>query len=129
MLGLASVFALIWIASSALVSRTLDRDVIIVGVLWAVAFLTFLPVFLALTAKTQERVLELTPAGIRTSIGELHGTVAWSSIAFIHDIGRFVVIGGKNMNVFLVPSRAFPDAAAQEQFLTECQAWASDGVA
>jgi hypothetical protein len=82
-----------------------------------------MPAILVIRAKTEERVLELMPDGIKTSIGRLSGTVPWSSIAFVHDVGGFVVIGGKNTNAFLIPSRAFASPDERTQFVSRAHAW------
>jgi hypothetical protein len=123
------VILLVLLGALSLVSpylqrQSLDSSDFATGAIWAVSAIVLMPVFMALTAKTEERVLALAADGIRTSIGQQTGTLPWSTIAFVRDAGPFVLIGRTSMNLLLVPSRAFVDRHAREEFITEARAWA-----
>lgn len=85
-----------------------------------------MPIWLALRAKTEERVLDIAPDGLRTTIGRRSVLLSWSTISFVHDADSFVVIGRKNTNAFLVPNRAFVDDQARNQFVTDARMWSQD---
>ncbi len=124
MLILLVLLGALSLVSPYLQRHSLDSSDIATGAIWAVAVIVIMPVFMALTAKTDERVLTLAAEGIRTSIGQQTGTFPWSTIAFVRDAGPFVLIGRTSMNLCLVPTRAFVDQHAREQFITEARAWA-----
>ena len=105
--------------------RSLDGDDLAIGAIWAGGVVLLMPAVLALVANADERVLQLTPDGITTTIGGRSGTLPWSKIAFVHDAGSFVLIGGNTIKTFVVPGRAFADARARERFVEDARAWAS----
>jgi hypothetical protein len=109
------------VASTYVQRRAISGGDILTALAWAVGALLAMPILLALRAKTQERVLELAPDGIRTTIGHRSGIVPWAAITFVRDAHLFVVIGIRNMNAFFVPNRAFADAGARKQFVTDAQ--------
>ena len=88
---------------------------------WALGVLLTMPLFLALTSKTEERVLELAPDGIRTTIGPKAGIIPWSKVSFVRDMDSFVMISRTNANSFIVPRRAFLDADERAQFVAEAR--------
>jgi len=88
---------------------------------WAVGVLLTMPLILALTAKTEQRVLELAPDGIRTTIGPKAGIIPWSKVSFVGDTDAFVMISRTNANYFIVPRRAFLNADARARFVAEAR--------
>jgi len=125
MLLVAGGLAAFSLVSAWLQRRSLDASDLASGAVWAGGVLVLMPALLALVAKTEERVLEVAPEGISTTIGRRRGRIPWSKIAFVRDAGPFVLIGGRNIKAFLVPARAFADARMREQFVVEARAWAS----
>ena len=97
---------------------------VMIAAAWAIGALLLMPMLVAARTKGQERELELTSDGITTTIGQLSGTVPWRAVAFVDDVGPFVVIAGQNMNAFLVPNRAFGDDQERTQFMAEARALA-----
>lgn len=115
-----------FVAVASLLGAYLGRRVVTtadlaIAAAYAVGALLLMPLLVAARTKTQERVLELTPEGITTRLGALRGTVPWRAVAFVHDVGRFVVIAGTNMNAFLIPNRAFADDRERTQFMSEAR--------
>ena len=123
MLVIAAFVAAMQVGSTYLQHHALSRSDVVTGGLWALAALLGMPILLALTAKTQERVLELAPDGIRTTIGQRNATLPWSAISFVCDADSFVMIGRKNSNAFFVPNRAFVDDQARKEFVANGQEW------
>jgi len=119
MLLLAALVGLISIAIRYLGFGTLTNGDVLRGAIWSAGLLLFMPAWLALRAKTQERVLELTADGIRTTIGERSATIPWPMISFVSDAKTFIIVGGKNMNAFFIPIRTFDGNEAKGRFITE----------
>lgn len=67
--------------------------------------------------KRDERILTLTPAGIRTTIGTLAGEVPWTKIALVGVTPEHIFVMGRSTNGFAIPQRAFPSAAARAEFV------------
>jgi hypothetical protein len=123
MVLMATGIGAISVVRSYLQRGVLQRADLLIGAMWAVALLVIMPIWLALRAKTEERVLDIAPDGVRTSIGERSAVLPWSTIAFVHDARSFVVIARKNANAFFVPSRAFADDQARKRFVTDAETW------
>lgn len=118
----------LFVGGAALLSTYFQRHSLSPGDLvtalaWAGGALLAMPILLALRARTQERVMDLASDGIKTTIGHRRGMVPWSAVTFVRDSHAFVVIGGRNLNAFFVPNRAFADAAARRQFVADAQTW------
>lgn len=118
-----------FVAVASLIGAYVGRHVIttadlMIAAAWGVGALLLMPMLVAARTKTQERVLELTPEGITTTLGRLSGAVPWRAVAFVHDVGQFVVIAGHNMNAFLVPNRAFDDEQQRTDFMNQARAFA-----
>lgn len=116
----------LFVAIASLMGAYVGRHVVttadlMIAAAWAIGALLLMPMLVAARTKTQERVLELTPEGITTTIGRLSGMVPWRAVSFVDDVGRFVVIAGQNMNAFLVPNRAFADDQERTQFMNEAR--------
>ena len=99
------------------------------------AFLFFV-VFPQLSYKPRERTLEMSASGLDTSIGTQSGHRSWRDISSISDAGETivcVVAGGiplmigwlrtRNGNAYVIPNRAFVDAAQRTAFLDQITAW------
>jgi hypothetical protein len=67
--------------------------------------------------KRDERVLTLTPAGIRTTVGSLAGEVPWSKIALVGVTPEHIFVMGRNTNGFAIPERAFPSPRVRAEFV------------
>lgn len=118
-----------FVAVASLLGAYVGRHVIttadlMIAAAWAIGALLLMPMLVAARTKGQERILELTPDGVTTRIGSLSGTVPWRAVAFVDDVGPFVVIAGHNMNAFLVPNRAFADDQERAQFIDEARTFA-----
>ena len=97
---------------------------VMIAAAWAIGALLLMPMLVAARTKGQERVLELSREGITTTIGRLSGTVSWRAVAFVDDVGPFVVIAGQNMNAFVIPNRAFGDDQERNEFMAEARTFA-----
>jgi hypothetical protein len=87
------------------------------------------PLFPLLRFKADERMLEIGPTGVSTTIGKQSGEIAWSQVARLaSDGGRFYIIG-KNGNSFVVPFEAFSNAADRDQFIELATRWLHDNHA
>jgi hypothetical protein len=69
--------------------------------------------------KKDERVLNIAPEGIQTSIGRLSGSIDWKRIATVNDTPDYIFISGKSGNGFAVPARAFATGAERAEFLRQ----------
>jgi hypothetical protein len=79
----------------------------------AISVIALIPIVLfalypMLMFKPQMRVLTVDEDGIATTIGRhKNKSVAWAEIAEVQDNGEAVVIQRRNLNAFIVPTRAF----------------------
>ena len=78
----------------------------------ALTAIAFIPIALfalypMLMFKPQMRVLTVDDDGITTTIGRHDKSVTWAEIAEVQDSGEAIVIQGRNLNAFIVPTRAF----------------------
>lgn len=89
------------------------------AVLWAAA-LALYPQF---AFRPQRRTITVTSDGIATTIGNRSGTRSWADIATIEAGSDVICVVSKNMNAFLIPSRAFSRFEERETFLNQCQEW------
>uniref|UniRef100_UPI001A9C6827 YcxB family protein n=1 Tax=Altererythrobacter segetis TaxID=1104773 RepID=UPI001A9C6827 len=87
-------------------------EVVAIGLVPVVGFALF-PV---LMFKPQPRTLIVGDDGIKTSIGQREGTVAWGEISSIKSDGDALIIQRKNLNSFIVPARAFETKDARMEF-------------
>jgi hypothetical protein len=117
MLRMAAIVGIASVVVSYLGSKPLTPADFLRGAALAAGLLAFMPVWLALRAKTQERTLELTTEGIATQIGARRATLPWSTVSAVSDARAFVIIGRKNMNAFFIPRRAFADDGAKRHFI------------
>jgi hypothetical protein len=67
--------------------------------------------------KPQMRVLTVDDEGIATTIGKRNGSVPWGEIASVgnNDDGA-LVIQGRNLNAFIIPTRAFDTPESRSSF-------------
>ena len=82
MLLMAIGIGAISVVRSYLQRGGLNRADLLIGAMWAVALLVVMPAWLAARTKTEERILDIAPDGIRTSIGGRSAVLPWSTIAF-----------------------------------------------
>jgi YcxB-like protein len=66
--------------------------------------------------KSQVRTLTVDDEGLATIIGAHESKTPWDAFGDVRDDGDTLVIQRRNLSAFIVPSRAFPTAAAREQF-------------
>jgi hypothetical protein len=87
------------------------------AILWAIGFLIFMALWLWIRTKTEIRHLRIDEFGLSTTIGKLTGEIPWAKVSLVSDLGNFIFIGGKNMNFFLIPNRAFSEDQDRAQLL------------
>jgi hypothetical protein len=78
-----------------------------------------LAVFVAwpmLKFKSQLRTLVVDDTGIATVIGNKSATLFWSDVADVREAGGAIVIQNRNLNAFIVPSRAFRTSQEKQEF-------------
>ena len=78
--------------------------------------------------KGQERLLLVDAAGLRTTIGERTGALAWSEVAEISRTDDCVHIVRHNLNTFIVPLRAFASPAELDAFVHTTREWQRAGA-
>ena len=84
----------------------------------------FMPLWLFIRGKTDERMLTISPEGIATEIGSLKGQLPWSKIKLVTETSRHhVLIVGASGNAFFIPSRAFEAPGQQAEFMTQISRW------
>ncbi len=86
---------------------------------FAVALLLILlfTALLMITAKTQKRILSITPEDIETKIGSKEGKIPWEAVASVTASNDLVVITGKNANAFTIPPQAFTGKEQRDDFI------------
>jgi YcxB-like protein len=87
------------------------------------------PLYPLLRFKSDQRTLEIGPAGISTTIGRRSGQIAWRQVARIDSDGQRLYIVAKNGNSFVVPVDAFPSDAERNQFIQFATGWLRDARA
>jgi hypothetical protein len=85
--------------------------------LWAIVTLLFIPLWLWIRTKTETRHLKIDEFGLSTTIGKMTGKIPWSRVSVVSDLGDFIFLGGKNMNFFLIPNRAFSEGQDRTQLM------------
>jgi len=100
-------------------SRSPTRQDVITAFAWMVGAFVFMPVWLFIRGKTDERILTISPEGIATEIGTLKGQLPWSKIKLVTETNRHVLIVGATGNAFFIPSRAFKAPGQQAEFMTQ----------
>jgi hypothetical protein len=83
------------------------------------------PIFPLLRFKADERILEIGPTGLSTTIGRRSGTVPWNQIARVESAANRIYIVGKTGDSFIVPWDAFSSPAEQAQFTQLAIAWSN----
>ena len=79
--------------------------------------------------KSDERILEIGPSGIATTIGRRSGNIAWKDVARIESNANRVYIIGKTGNSFVVPCEAFADDVEQVRFTELATQWLNSAQA
>ena len=112
------VFVAVAIASSLFIFDGVPVGLNGLILVWAIAFLP-LSAFVAfpmLMFKPETRTLSTSSSGIATTIGKRSGNIPWTDIIDVREDGDALVIQRRNLNAFIVPSRAFKNAAAKCEF-------------
>ena len=84
------------------------------GLLASMGVIAFLAIMPQLFFKPQERVLDVGPEGLTTTIGAKTGELAWRDIARVEREGEYVVVTGRQLHAFLIPTSAFPASASDQ---------------
>jgi len=87
------------------------------------------PIYPLLRFKSDERILEIGPSGIATTIGRRSGNIAWKDVARIESNANRVYIIGKTGNSFVVPCEAFADDVEQVRFTELATQWLNSAQA
>jgi YcxB-like protein len=66
--------------------------------------------------KPQTRTLTVNESGIETSVGDKKGKVSWNEFIYFKREPGLIVLQRRNLNSFLVPSRAFKTENDEEEF-------------
>jgi hypothetical protein len=128
------------VATASYFIRTAGRpgtsNDVLVSLVIAFAVCAFFILYPQLMYKGRERVLQVSAAGIDTSIGTMSAHRDWKDISLILDRGEYiaaVVAGGiplgvfwlrtSNGNAFIIPNRAFGDPLERAAFLQQARSW------
>jgi len=87
------------------------------------------PIYPLLRFKSDERILEIGPSGIATTIGRRSGNIAWKDVARIESNANRVYIIEKTGNSFVVPCEAFADDVEQVRFTELATQWLNSAQA
>jgi hypothetical protein len=82
-----------------------------------IALLALVP---QLLFKPQQRILRVGSEGLQTTIGKRSGKFTWRDIA---REGNCVIVTARNLNAFIVPTSAFPNAVACDEAIAQWQEW------
>ena len=93
------------------------------GLLCSIGVIAALALAPQVLFKPQTRVLRVHPDGLETAIGTKAGKVGWRDIAQIERQDDYVIVTGRNLNAFIVPVAAFPDARACNEAIAQWRAW------
>lgn len=96
---------------------------VIYGLIAAFSVVLCLFLFPQLKFKPQVRTIVFDQEGVKTTIGTKSGSIAWEQVREIEDGSDTIVILGKNLNAFLVPSRAFQSDEERSRVLAAIRAW------
>lgn len=107
----------------ATLSRSLTLKDAISAVAYAVGFLAFIPLWVFIRGKTDERTLTVSKAGISTEIGRLKGLIPWEKVKVVTNTPQFVLIARTNGNALIIPHRAFSGLEHLGQFLSKIRGW------
>ena len=93
------------------------------------ALAAFFVAYPQIAFKNEERVLVAGPSGIDSTIGAKSAHRDWSEIGTIEDAGYGIAIAvARTGNAFVVPNRAFADAALRAAFLRSVTQWHAQAV-
>jgi hypothetical protein len=96
------------------------------GLRWAIATfacLALLPLWPQLRYKSAVRSLTVDTSGYQTTIGKRSGSGSWSEIDRIEDMGKDILMVGKNGNAMVIPERAFRSTEERAAFLNDAKSW------
>jgi hypothetical protein len=111
------------LAMRGALSRSLTLHDFIVAILWVIGALLFMPLWLFIRGKTDERTVTVSPEGIDTTIGRLNGKVPWKKVKLVTDTSEHVVIVGTTGDAFFIPNRAFPEPGQRAEFILLINQW------
>ncbi len=114
------VFAL---ATGGALSRPLTLHDAVVALAWAGGVFVFMPLWLFIRGKTDERTLTISPEGISTEIGSRKGQIPWTKVKVVATTSAHVLIVGATGNAFFIPGRAFQGLDQQAQFVQQIDHW------
>ena len=112
------VFVAVAIASSVFIFDGVPVSLSGLLLVWAIAALHLVAfvAFPMLMFKPETRTLSISSAGIATTIGKRSGNIPWTDIIDVREDGDALVIQRRNLNAFIVPSRAFKNTADKCEF-------------
>ena len=119
----ASVLGVSSLAMRGAFSRSLTLHDLLVSIAVTAGVFVFMPCWLFIRGKTDERTMTVSPEGISTEIGALKGHVPWSKVKLVNDTNGHVLIFGANGNAFFVPTRAFRGLDQQAEFMQQINRW------
>jgi hypothetical protein len=104
-------------------SRTLTFRDVLAACAWAIGALVFMPLWLFIRGKTEERTLTVSPEGLSTEIGSLKGQIPWREVKLIAEASQHVLITSSVGNTFFIPARAFQGPEQKVQFTKQINNW------
>lgn len=73
--------------------------------------------------KPEERMLEISPQGISTTIGRRSGNIAWREVQWVKSDANAVYIVGRTLNSFRIPEGAFATPSDRDRFVKLASDW------
>jgi hypothetical protein len=119
------VFLAAWTVQSQATSSPSARVLVAVAVTCLV--LAMLPIYPLLMFKPQRRQLTIGEPGISTTVGAVKAEVPWREVAEILSWDDSLLIIGRNLNAFIIPSRAFETQERREVFERSAKDWFQHG--
>jgi hypothetical protein len=104
-------------------SRPLTARDAVVALAWTGGAFLFMPVWLFLRGKKEERTLSISPQGIATEIGSRKGEAPWAKVSLVSNSGRHLLIASATGNAFFLPERAFNDPEQKAEFIRAIDNW------
>jgi len=119
----SAALAVFSLATRGVFSRPLALRDVMVALAWMAGAFVFMPLWLFIRGKTDERTLTVSREGISTEIGSHRGHVPWKKVKLVTDTRRHVLIVSATGNAFLIPTRAFQGSEQQAQFMKAIDHW------
>jgi hypothetical protein len=118
-IGTSCLMALLSLSGAHVLPRGLSLHDSISAFLWFVGTFCFMPVWVFLRAKTNQRLLTISEQGFHTEIGRIRADCPWSKVKEVKDVGPYLLMVSWIGNALFIPSRAFTDDAMRDQFIAE----------